>query len=189
MDFDIFTEREAVGAKTEYGILLGGEATVFIKAGRGGTYRGEGDKYLRFAAFLREKYGASVICSGNHEACKSSLEADISVLREYARGGLYLWGTSDGAFKCTEIACALPFEKMVLVNMPLMINFHKTKARLAALDASRIAFVYGEADPSFKYVPFLRSLEGAKSITLEKTGHVTACKPEECALFARLLFE
>jgi hypothetical protein len=45
---------------------------------------------------------------------------------------------------------------MVLVNMPLMMNFHKIKEALSRAD-TEIRFVYGEKDPSISYVPFLRN--------------------------------
>lgn len=190
MDFDILTEREACGKKIEYGILRGEGDTVFVKAGRGGTHRGENDKYLRFAAYLREKYGVSVICADNPDECRNSCAGDIDVLHKYARGKCYLWGTSDGAFKCIDIAVVLgDFEKAVLVNMPLMINFYRTKERLRALGGARFAFVYGERDPSFKYLPFMRSPEGCEIATLAGAGHVLSCTAEECELFARLLFK
>ncbi len=188
MDFDFVLEREASGAKIEYGILRGGENTVFIKAGRGGTYRGEHDKYLRFALFLREKYGASVVCASNPEACRGSWDADVSVLREFCGGELYLWGTSDGGFKCIDVAEKLCFCKAVLTNMPLMINFYKTKERLKKFPSGRIAFVYGEQDLSFKYIPFLFSL-GCKLVTLAGAGHCLDITEEERELFGKLLFE
>ena len=72
--------------------------------------------------------------------------------------------------------------------MPLMINFYKNKERLKKLGGERLAFVYGDRDPSFKYVPFLHSLSGAAFETLMQTGHVMAYTPYECELLACLLF-
>jgi len=192
MDFDILTEREAFGMKIEYGILQGSKNIVFVKSGRGGTHHGEEEKYLRFAAYLRESFGASVVCASNPDGCKSTVEADMSVLNEYMRGfdmpRLWLWGISDGAFKCIDVAEHMMFEKAVLVNMPLMINFYKNKERLKKLDAARLAFAYGEFDPSFKYVPFLRSLESSALLTLEKTGHLMEMNVRECEFFGKILF-
>lgn len=187
MDFDFILERKAASAKIEYGVLRGGGDTVFVKAGRGGTYRGEGEKYLRFAAFLREKYGVSVVCADNPEACRSSYDADISALCEVARGEIYLWGTSDGAFKCIDISERVDFRKSVLVNMPLMINFYKNKERLKKLPARRVAFAYGEQDASMKYTPFLESL-GCELVTLAGAEHCLAMTSEECVAFGELLF-
>ncbi len=188
MDFDIVFSREAEGVKIEYGFLGGGADTVFVKAGRGGTYRGEEDKYLRFAAFLRGKYGVSVMCASNPEDSRSSHGADASVLYELARGDVYLWGTSDGAFKCIDIAENVNFRKAVLVNMPLMINFYKNKERLKKLPSGHIAFVYGERDASMKFTPFLSSL-ACGLVTLAGAGHSLAMTEEECAIFGKLLFE
>lgn len=41
--------------------------------------------------------------------------------------------------------------------MPLMINYHKTKAALDKFTDTEVLFVYGDLDPSFKYVPFLQT--------------------------------
>ena len=187
MDFDIILDREADGVKIEYGALCGGADTVFVKAGRGGTYRGEGDKYLRFAAFLREKYGVSVVCASNPEDSRNSCEADVAVLSELARGEVYLWGTSDGAFKCIDIAERVNFRKAVLVNMPLMINFYKNKERLKKLPSERIAFAFGEHDASMKFTPFLFSL-GCELVTLSGAGHTLDMTDEEITILGNLLF-
>ncbi|MBQ9745513.1 MAG: hypothetical protein IJW21_01655 [Clostridia bacterium] len=194
MDFDMTAERETCGCKIEYGIFRGGEKIVFVKAGRGGTFRGYGDKYLRFAEYLRSEYGASVICADNPEDCRNSAEADVSVLCTYAEEAgfaaprFYFWGTSDGGFKGVDMAECLKLEKAVLVNMPLMVNFYRTKERMKKLGGKLFAFVYGDADPSYKYVPFLHNLEGCKIVILENTSHRLECNEKERELFGRLIF-
>ena len=192
MDFDFLTEREACGTAVTYGVLRGGENIIFVKAGRGGNYRGYKDKYVRFAEYLRDNFGTSVICASNPDECRSSFEADASVILEYARGfdapKLYLWGTSDGGFKCIDLAEKLEFERLLIVNMPLMINFYKTKEKLRTFEAARIAFFYGDRDPSFKYTPFLYSLHGAKLVELENTGHNVDMSENEMKMFAKYLF-
>jgi len=187
MDFDLVLERDSAGVKIEYGVLRGGGDAVFIKAGRGGTYRGENDKYLRFAEYLRGKYGVSVVCAANPEQSRSSIAADASVLAGFG-GRLYLWGTSDGAFKCIDIAEKAVFQKAVLVNMPLMINFYKNKERLKKLPPERIAFAYGEHDASMKFTPFLFSL-GCELEVIAGAGHMLDITEKERELFGKLLFE
>ena len=188
MEFDLIIERGEEGKKIEYGFLRGGANVVFVKAGRGGTYRGENDKYLRFAAYLREKYGVSALCASNPEWCRSSRDTDASVLSELCCGEKYLWGTSDGAFKCIDLAENTGFCKMVLANMPLMINFYRTKERLKKLPSGQIAFAFGELDASMKFTPFLFSL-GCELVTLAGAEHCLAMTDAECALFGKLLFE
>lgn len=188
MDFDKVISREAEGVEIEYGFLPGGADTVFIKAGRGGTYQGVGEKYLRFASFLREKYGVSVLCASNPGESRGSCEADISALSELAKGAVYLWGTSDGAFKCIDVAEKINFRKAVLVNMPLMINFYKNKERLKKLPRDRVAFAFGERDASMKFTPFLFSL-GCEFVTIAGAEHTLDMTDAEIALFGKLLFE
>ena len=85
-----------------------------------------------------------------------------TVLRELIAemGGeveLYYIGNSNGSTQGLLTATKyFAFRRMVLVNMPLMLNFHKIKAALTRTD-TEIRFVYGEGDPSISYVPFLRN--------------------------------
>ena len=82
------------------------------------------------------------------------------------------------------------FEKMILVNMPLMINFHKTKAYLAAIPKTEIIAVYGELDPSFRYVPFLSGkFQNLNVLKIPKADHNFAGMRTEFIDLSELLFE
>ena len=194
MEFDKILSREINGETIEYGILEGNEKLLFIKSGKGGSYRGYNDKYLRFAAFSRGMNGCSVICSSNPMECKSSYAEDISVICEYiAQKGfteaeLYLMGNSDGCFKVLEIAANVNAAKTVIINMPLMINFYRTKEKIKSLPCKDIAFVYGDKDPSNIYLDYLRSLPFGKFVTLENTAHNISLDEKETAIMAELLF-
>lgn len=41
--------------------------------------------------------------------------------------------------------------------MPLMLNFHKTARWINAMPETYIVTVYGETDPSYQYIPFLKN--------------------------------
>ena len=148
------------GTDVEYGCILGSSQIVYIKAGMGGSYLGYEDKYLKIAHRLNDKYCCSVICVSN--PVPLPVVVDQMILGECIKKHdihnheMFFFGHSNGSIKglaLTEVGVA--FEKMILVNMPLMINFHKTKAYLAAIPKTEIIAVYGELDPSFRYVPFL----------------------------------
>ena len=145
----------------DYAILHGDCKIVLIKAGLGGDCYGGENKYLRMAQALRERYGCSVIVASNPHDGKSHVDADSEAVNGYiADRGLcapevYLFGNSEGCVKGLALANQIPCRRMVLVNMPLMINFHKTKRYIAVLPQTEIVAVYGERDPSASYVPFL----------------------------------
>ena len=162
MIFD--TEKTAViedGLKIGYGLIHGKDRIVIIKAGAGGSYIGFEEKYLRIAHRLREAHGCTVLCLSNY-ANDSFERGDVAVIRELIAemGGeveLYYIGNSNGSTQGLLTATKyFAFRRMVLVNMPLMLNFHRIKEALTRAD-TEIQFVYGEKDPSISYVPFLRN--------------------------------
>ena len=146
-----------------YGFLVGNHRIVFIKTGLEGDIIGYENKYLSLAQILRDEYGCSVIVSSNPKTPMSHSDIDKAVINQYALDNplspvefLFL-GNSNGAIKGLELTnSGIVFAKMVLVNMPLMINFHKTKHYIASIPQTKIIAVYGEYDPSFKYIPFLK---------------------------------
>lgn len=147
---------------THYGILTGNTRIVFIKTGLGGNEFGREDKYLKMACRLRKRYGCSVIVASNPDDRQDHVARDIQAIEQYAEQAgmdtqqVLFFGNSNGCIKGLAMANAgMHFEKMVLVNMPLMINFHKTKRYLSDLSQTEIIAVYGERDPSYSYLPFL----------------------------------
>lgn len=162
------------GLKVEYGIINGNSKVIIIKAGAGGSYMGHEDKYLKMAAMLHEANGCSVICLSNYEM-DSFERADLGVIRDFlARidGEIELSyiGNSNGATQGLLTATKyFEFRRMVLINMPLMLNFHKIKEALTRVK-SEIRFVYGEKDPSYGYIPYLQN----------------ACQQEACVACAHV---
>lgn len=177
MTFD--TERTVVkedGLTIEYGLMHGNNRVVMIKAGAGGSYTGYEEKYLKMARLLHDTYGCTVLCLSNY-ASDSFARGDVTVIRELIAemGGeveLYYIGNSNGSTQGLLTATKyFAFRRMVLVNMPLMLNFHRIKEALTRAD-TEIRFVYGEKDPSISYVPFLRNA-GQKEGNLARAEIVT----------------
>ena len=181
MIFD--TEKTAVredGLKIEFGLIYGNNRgchrVIIIKAGAGGSYIGYEEKYLKIARRLHDTHGCTVLCLSNY-ASDSFERGDIAVIRELIAemGGeiqLYYVGNSNGSTQgLLDATLYFDFRRMVLVNMPLMMNFHKIKEALNRAD-TEIRFVYGEKDPSISYVPFLRNA-GRKEGNLARVEIVT----------------
>lgn len=161
MHFDLTDSiTQADGFHAEYGIVRGNETVVIIKAGAGGSCTGHARKYLRMAQMLHAARGCTVICFSNYSA-DSFVRTDESVIREVLDGiagekRLYYIGCSNGATQGLLLAPrCFSFERMVLVNLPLMQNFHKIKEALTRLNTD-VRFVFGEMDASYEYLPFLR---------------------------------
>jgi hypothetical protein len=149
------------GGAVTYGVKLGGSKTVFIKAGLGGDIPGYEGKYLRIAQRLNERYGCTVICASNPIEMKdqSAIDKDaidrVSEELGAAERELYFFGHSNGGVKGLEL-CSLgvTFKRMMLVNMPLMINMFKTKAMISKIQDTGVYMIYGSLDPSVPYIPF-----------------------------------
>jgi hypothetical protein len=187
MKFDLEnTVTQEDGLKDEYGLIYGNNRIVIIKAGAGGSYIGHEEKYLKMARMLHATHGCTVICLSNY-AAESFERADGAVIRDVlskTKGEikLYYIGNSNGSTQGLLTATKyFQFQRMVLINMPLMVNFHKIKEALSRAD-TEIRFVFGEMDPSYGYVPFLRNACGKDTclarveiVTVPHADHNFAC--------------
>ena len=182
MKFDLenIVTREG-GLKAEYGLIYGNHHVVIIKAGAGGSYVGYEEKYLKIAWKLHEAHGCTVVCLSNFSNT-SFEDVDVHVIREViskikGEPRLYYVGNSNGATQGLHFAVKyFDFQRMVLINMPLMLNFHKTIAVLARTN-TQIQFYYGEKDPSFSYVPFLKHV-GQKETCAAKVTIETVARAD-----------
>ena len=163
----------------DYGFIKGNNIIVFIKSGLGGDCFGYENKYLKIALRLKERYGCSVIVASNPNNGTKHTEIDKQIIEDYilehhiCSPELFFFGHSNGGIKGLEmINEGVEFKKMVLVNMPLMINFHKTKQYIALVSQTEIVAIYGQHDPSFPYVPFLDGkLHNVKVVTVQNADH------------------
>ena len=160
-DFDKIIDYGFDENAVRYGIKYGGDRVVFIKAGLGGGIPGYEGKYLRIADRLNEKYGCTVICASNPQQIPDQTVIDKFAIDELVKEmqmdspELYFLGHSNGGIKGLELTrIGLSFKKMMLINMPLMINMFKTKAMISAIPDTSVILIYGELDPSVPYIPF-----------------------------------
>ena len=175
MNYDLILQNDNV----DYGITPGGNKIVFIKVGLGGDFIGYESKYLKIALRLKERYGCSVIVSSNPNDEKKHIGTDKKIIEDFIKDNrisspeLFFFGHSNGGIKGLELAnSGMEFKRMILVNMPLMINLHKTRSYVLAARKTDIIAVYGEKDPSFPYVPFLDGKFGnVNVITVKNADH------------------
>ena len=161
MNFD-WTDRimNEEGVQAEYGVIKGNERVVIIKSGAGGSFDGYNQKYLRIAHMLHESNGCTVICLSNFSN-ESFERTDVDIIRRViseidGEATLYYIGNSNGSTQGLLFATRhFEFSRMLLFNMPLMQNFHKTQEALTRVP-SEIRFVFGDRDPSYEYLPFLK---------------------------------
>ena len=175
MDFDFRNDKSRI----PYAYVGGNGHVVFIKAGKGGSYSGYADKYLRIARGLNERYGYTVICVSNPtEECETLTDADILAEVTATLGidspSISLMGVSNGGVRVLQLASTADnVRRILLVNMPLMINFHKTKKYLEGITGARTTLLYGERDPSFPYLAFIENkhLSHVDIITAPNADH------------------
>lgn len=181
MDFDALTVAYAPnGVALEYGIVHGNSHIVLIKSGRGGSSRGEENKYVKMARRLSERLGCTVICAPNPTDCDCTYLLDLAVIKRHAtQNGFTDWslsliGSSNGAYQCLLLAAEHGCVSHVLcINMPLMINFHKSLAALRAMEGVKKTFVYGTCDPSCRYLCFLegKNLPQCSVVCMDGADH------------------
>ncbi len=163
MKFDRTVSQIIDGHELKYGVIHGNENIFFIKCGAGGSIPGEEDKYLKIAHRLHNRLGATVICSAYpYPSDDALLEYDEALINKFiskfnSEYTLSFIGSSRGAYVGLDyFSKRFNFSNMLLVNMPLMINFHKAMDNLQNLRDARVLFIYGEHDPSVTYIPYLK---------------------------------
>lgn len=153
----------------DYGIVKGNETIVFIKAGQDGSMYGYQNKYLKIADSINNKYGYTVICSSNPFDGTNPLDNAMKVIDDYCIEEdikdykIYYMGHSNGALIGAWFGANYPrIKRMLLVNGPLMYNWHKTKEGILNFSGERIVLVYGSLDQSIQYTGLIEPLLNEK---------------------------
>ena len=160
----------------QFGIIKGEKYLVFIKTGRGGSIKGFENKYLNICSFLFEKYGYTFVVSANPKDSACDLEEEIKCISKYTGDYKEIFfvgisnGASIGAAQCRKIE---KIKNAILINAPLMINFHKIKEGAKKFRGNNMYFLYGEDDPSFRYIEILNSIKNTacKYKIIKGEGH------------------
>lgn len=169
-DFQKTFKRKFFNTIIEYGIIKGNNNILFIKPGQDGSLRGYKDKYLNLAFYINQKYGYTVICSNNpYDGINNPLEDGIEVIKQYVKENnfddykIYYYGNSNGAVIGARY-CYLyqNIKRLLLINPPLFVNFHKIEDGIKNFKEDKITFIYGSLDPSNKFVGLLDVIKNEK---------------------------
>ena len=141
------------------GYISGSERVLFIKTGQGGSIYGESDKYLNLAREINERYGMSIFVSATDCDSECIYQSEMELVKQKVRiedYDMYYLGVSKGGLIGIWYAKGSPVLRNILtVNAPLMINFYsKSLPSIKAL-GDKLTMIYGDLDPSFKYLPFI----------------------------------
>ncbi|MBR4830359.1 MAG: alpha/beta hydrolase [Bacilli bacterium] len=169
MDFDIILHRKFNKEIIDYGIIKGNSNIFFIKAGQNGSLYGYNNKYLQIALNINKQYGSTVICSSNPFDGINPLEDAMEVIDNYTKENnikdyeIYYMGHSAGALIGVWFGTKYPkIKRLLLINAPLMYNYHKTKEGLENFNKEQIVLIYGSEDQSINYVGLLDLINNNK---------------------------
>ena len=164
-DFDIIFSKTIDGEEVNYGIIEGNNTILLIKAGQDGSMYGYENKYLTIARNINKEFGYTVICSSNPLRKTNPLEQAMEIIEDYSqRKGfddyqVYYMGLSNGGYVGAAYAYLHPkIKRMLIINMPIFVNWHKIKDGLKQFEGEKATFIYGTLDPSYKYVEMLTLL-------------------------------
>jgi len=169
--FDEVLERNFNNINIDYGIINGNNNIVLIKTGREGNIYGYKNKYLELAKYINSKYGSTIFVSSNPNSSININQLDDAYMLiedycshyKYSEYQIYYIGISNGGlvgawygYKYSRI------KRMLLINSPLMINYHNTKDGLKAFNNGKAILLYGSLDPSNKLVGLLDLINNDK---------------------------
>ena len=148
----------------QFGIFHGKDKIVFIKTGRGGSIEGYENKYLNICSMLSERYGCTFVVSANLVDSQCDLEDELRQINELVDhyDEIVFVGISNGALVGAQQCWKNDrIKNALLINGPLMINWHKTKKGAEKFSGEEMRFVYGVLDPSYGYVEILNLINNS----------------------------
>ena len=177
-DYDAFLSFHGV----EFGLMEGTDGLLVVKTGSGGTIYGHENKYLTLAARIAERHNVSVIVSDNplELAPEENMSITMSVAADYISSRkeempVSYFGVSKGGQYGAMYGYRYPFvQKWLLLNLPVMINWHKSRAGLMKMsEEQEVTMIFGERDPSYPYAELIDLMrkENIKRVTIPNEDH------------------
>ena len=159
----------------------GNERLLLIMVGSGGALCGYNDKYGKIADRIHATYGASVIISENPRRSEGfPASYNFDTMMDFAERYMekrhkayetYFMGVSlGGSYGLMYAHRHDHITRVLSVNAPFMINTHKLLEGIHSFTGERLALVYGDQDPSYTLIPFIRQLESPACQVAEVMG-------------------
>ena len=162
-DYDNIIERKTSGGTIQYGFAYGNgkSAVMFIKTGGGGNIYGADNRYLKAAAFYREKYDMTVVVSSNpYDGSDALIDAEEVLREHFAENGIrekdtevLYFGYSDGARLAADYGSGHTlFTSYLLYNLPIeQDETYDLVDKLQEIDSRQtLILAFGEEDESYK---------------------------------------
>ncbi len=171
--------------ENKYGIIKGGKDTLIIKTSSKETLSGYQNKYIKVAKNVNFTHNLTVIVINNPD---ENINTSLENLKKYIKGEVYFLGHASGALSIIQEEINKEIKKILLVNLPLMINLHKTKEGLKKYQ-NKITLVYGTRDQSVNYLPLLQNCDNIKIVQIEGQDHNFNLGNDFTTLPEKYLFE
>lgn len=169
----------------ETALLRGSDALIVIKTGAGGTVNGYMDKYKKLAEYIHHRTGYAVLTVDNPVGADKEENFEVTMtaaefandVTEAAGGGevpVYYIGFSLGASLGAMYGWQYPYiRKMLLINPPLMINWHRQRNGLEQFDGEQAVVAIGSSDPSYQFAGLIDCIDNpcVEKTILYDTGH------------------
>lgn len=160
--------------KFKYGVINGHKDKIlYIKVGNGGSIKGYKNKYLRLAKEINKKYGFSILVAETPINIDdySSIEADFNFINQNFKSNnrkIYALGFSKGGVIINNYSYLFSdIKRALIINAPLMVNFHKIKIGFLNFKGEKLIFLYGKKDPSYTYVELLKKHKNFNTVIEE----------------------
>lgn len=185
MDYDATLSYHGVN----FGLMEGRTGLLIVKTGSGGSIYGSGNKYLHLSERIKTMHDASVIVSDNplEISPTDNMTVTMAVAERYQKESsispVYYFGVSKGGQYAAMYAYKYKWvTKWLALNMPLFINWHRSRQGLEELFPSQQMFLlFGDHDPSYPYAEIIDALkkENIKKVIVPNADHIFSASVEE----------
>jgi len=157
-----------------------GKDVLLIFTGIGGTTKGYRNKYETITKQVIKTYGFSVAVVTTPSGSWNTMEQNFSYVIEYLFNRLqnrnfdiYVMGSSAGANMVLSFSHKYPQIKRALaVNPVLHVNFYMIDRGIKNFSGEKINVVFGEQDPSFRWLEILPKTDKLQTTVLPNVDHM-----------------
>ena len=128
------------------------------------------NSYSSFPFFFSSYVLITVIIASN--LTDMTLENDFNILNQYLNGKkIYFMGVANGgSLAIQNEKVSMMIDNMLLINLPLMINLHKTKDGIKNYKG-KLTCGFWSKDPSFNYLPLIQDFRNVNIVVIPNQDH------------------